>query len=167
MFGVSEKRLLGYIFDKAKQHTPLASIKVAVAGERAQFSFDVVFSAVVALRCSCGWVPAKTASSGMLQVKPFVSSIGGEVHDDCFPFVVSHVALVFTSLPRMIASITFALNEMRNQNGNSELKKVAPENTTKKKIELKIETAGRAPRGHRMSDRQNKNRSLRTKALAI
>ncbi|KRX33771.1 hypothetical protein T05_797 [Trichinella murrelli] len=27
-----------------------ASIKVAVAGERAQFSFDVVFSAVVALR---------------------------------------------------------------------------------------------------------------------
>ncbi|KRY18280.1 hypothetical protein T03_3774, partial [Trichinella britovi] len=53
-----------------------ASIKVAVAGERAQFSFDVVFSAVVALRR--GWVPAKTASSGMLLVNPFVYSIGGE-----------------------------------------------------------------------------------------
>ncbi|KRY13416.1 hypothetical protein T01_14903 [Trichinella spiralis] len=25
-----------------------------------------------------GWVPAKTASSGMLLVNPFVSSIGGE-----------------------------------------------------------------------------------------
>ncbi|KRX53023.1 hypothetical protein T09_8028, partial [Trichinella sp. T9] len=37
---------------KAEQHNPLASIKVAVAGERAQFSFDVVFSAMVALRRS-------------------------------------------------------------------------------------------------------------------
>ncbi|KRX37261.1 hypothetical protein T09_6122, partial [Trichinella sp. T9] len=36
----------------AKRHRH-ASIKVAVAGERAQFSFDVVFSAVVALRRSC------------------------------------------------------------------------------------------------------------------
>ncbi|KRY07706.1 hypothetical protein T12_9773, partial [Trichinella patagoniensis] len=38
---------------KAEQHTPLASIKVAVAGERAQFSFDVVFSAMIVLRPSC------------------------------------------------------------------------------------------------------------------
>ncbi|KRY02761.1 hypothetical protein T12_15759, partial [Trichinella patagoniensis] len=38
-------------------------------GERAQSSFDVVFSAVV--------LP-KTASTGMLLVNPFVSSIGGE-----------------------------------------------------------------------------------------
>ncbi|XP_003368472.1 conserved hypothetical protein [Trichinella spiralis] len=30
-----------------------ANIEVAVAGEQAQFSFDVVFSAVVALRRSC------------------------------------------------------------------------------------------------------------------
>ncbi|KRY05149.1 hypothetical protein T12_13912 [Trichinella patagoniensis] len=45
---------------------------------RGQFSFDVVFSAVVALRR--GWVPAKTASSGMLLVNPFVYSIGGEAH---------------------------------------------------------------------------------------
>ncbi|KRZ81509.1 hypothetical protein T08_9490 [Trichinella sp. T8] len=52
--------------------------KVAVAGERAQSSFDVVFSAVVALRRSCGWVPPKTASTAMLLVNPFVSSIGGE-----------------------------------------------------------------------------------------
>ncbi|KRX41588.1 hypothetical protein T06_15400 [Trichinella sp. T6] len=40
--------------------------------------------------------------------------------DDCFPFVVTHVALAFTSLPRMLASNTFALNEMRNQNAISE-----------------------------------------------
>ncbi|KRY26800.1 hypothetical protein T03_7410 [Trichinella britovi] len=32
---------------KAEQHNPHASIKPAVAGERAKFSFDVVFSAVV------------------------------------------------------------------------------------------------------------------------
>ncbi|KRY24769.1 hypothetical protein T01_3394, partial [Trichinella spiralis] len=50
-----------------------ASIKAAVAGERAQSSFGVVFSAVVALRYS-----SKTASSGMSLVNPFVSSIGGE-----------------------------------------------------------------------------------------
>ncbi|KRY24576.1 hypothetical protein T01_6796, partial [Trichinella spiralis] len=68
---------------KAEQHNPHASIKLAVAGEGAQSPFDVVFSAVVALRCSCvcvygGWVPAKTSSEDMLQVNPFVSSIGGE-----------------------------------------------------------------------------------------
>ncbi|KRX53487.1 hypothetical protein T09_15328 [Trichinella sp. T9] len=61
-----------------------ASAKVAVAGERAQSSFDVVFSEVVALRRSCvyvracGWVPPKTASTGMLLLNPFVSSMGGE-----------------------------------------------------------------------------------------
>ncbi|XP_003367366.1 hypothetical protein Tsp_15910 [Trichinella spiralis] len=66
-----------------------------------------------------GWVPAKTASSGMSLVNPFVSSIGGEAHDDGFSFVLTHVALVITSLPRMLASITYALNERRNQNGNS------------------------------------------------
>ncbi|KRY50710.1 hypothetical protein T03_2099, partial [Trichinella britovi] len=64
-----------------------ASIKVAVAGERAQFSFDVVFGAVVALRrlyvCICGRV-SKTASSGMLLVNPFVSSIGGEAQENGF-----------------------------------------------------------------------------------
>ncbi|KRY10720.1 hypothetical protein T03_2985 [Trichinella britovi] len=38
---------------KAEQHNPHASIKPAVAGERAKFSFDVVFSAVVVLRRSC------------------------------------------------------------------------------------------------------------------
>ncbi|KRX12005.1 hypothetical protein T07_9906, partial [Trichinella nelsoni] len=53
-------------------------IKVAVAGERAQSAFDVVFSAVVALRSSRGWGPANTASSGMVLVNPFVSSFGGE-----------------------------------------------------------------------------------------
>ncbi|KRY04644.1 hypothetical protein T12_12681 [Trichinella patagoniensis] len=42
-----------------------------------------------------------------------------EMENDC---TVTNVALVFTSLPRMIASNTFALNEMRNQNRNSELK---------------------------------------------
>ncbi|KRY04811.1 hypothetical protein T12_348, partial [Trichinella patagoniensis] len=46
-------------------------------------------------------------------------------------------------------------------------RKVAPENTTTKKIELKIETADRLPHGHRISDKQNKNRPPRTKALAI
>ncbi|KRZ95150.1 hypothetical protein T08_13376 [Trichinella sp. T8] len=65
---------------------PLACIKVAVAGERAQFSYYVVFSAVVALRCSRGWVPARTASSGMLLGKPFLSSIVVEAHKEvvCF-----------------------------------------------------------------------------------
>ncbi|KRY35275.1 hypothetical protein T03_14486 [Trichinella britovi] len=55
------------------------AIKVAVTGERAQSSFDVVFSAVgcVAL-FMCGWLPAKTASTAMLLVNLFVSSIGGE-----------------------------------------------------------------------------------------
>ncbi|KRY25879.1 hypothetical protein T03_6819 [Trichinella britovi] len=75
MFGVSEKRLRGQFFDRNLATHPLACIKVAVAGERAQFSYYVVFSAVVALRCSRGWVPARTASSGMLLVNPFVSSI--------------------------------------------------------------------------------------------
>ncbi|KRZ63585.1 hypothetical protein T08_11704 [Trichinella sp. T8] len=28
--------------------------------------------------CACGWLPAKTASTAMLLVNPFVSSIGGE-----------------------------------------------------------------------------------------
>ncbi|KRZ91065.1 hypothetical protein T08_6297 [Trichinella sp. T8] len=46
-------------------------------------------------------------------------------------------------------------------------RKVAPENTTTKKIELKIETAGRLPHGHRIIDKQNKNRPPRIKALAI
>ncbi|KRX69338.1 hypothetical protein T06_5474 [Trichinella sp. T6] len=85
-----------------------ASIKVAVAGERAQSSFYVVSSVVIELRCSCvcalvcekvfdlcqlmiifilritlfictnGWVPAKTASSGMFLVNLFVPSIGEE-----------------------------------------------------------------------------------------
>ncbi|KRY06955.1 hypothetical protein T12_77 [Trichinella patagoniensis] len=41
---------------KAEQHNPHASIKAAVAGERAQFSFDVVFSAVVVLRRSSSHV---------------------------------------------------------------------------------------------------------------
>ncbi|KRZ47516.1 hypothetical protein T02_12830 [Trichinella nativa] len=36
-------------------HHP-ASIKAAVAGERAQWSFDVVFGVVVALRRSCKWM---------------------------------------------------------------------------------------------------------------
>ncbi|XP_003373480.1 hypothetical protein Tsp_08076 [Trichinella spiralis] len=62
------------------------------------------------------------ASSDMLPVNPFVYSFGGEAHDDCFPFVVSHVALVFTLLPRMLASNTFAMNEMRNQNTISDSK---------------------------------------------
>ncbi|KRX41660.1 hypothetical protein T09_13248, partial [Trichinella sp. T9] len=48
-FGVSEKRLLGAKCE-ATQHP--ASIKAAVAGERAQSSFDVVFGVVVALRRS-------------------------------------------------------------------------------------------------------------------
>ncbi|KRX30976.1 hypothetical protein T05_5102, partial [Trichinella murrelli] len=63
------------IFRQNPTTHPVACIKVAVAGERAQFSYYVVFSAVVALRCSRGWVPARTASSGMLLVKPFLSSI--------------------------------------------------------------------------------------------
>ncbi|KRX34476.1 hypothetical protein T09_3518, partial [Trichinella sp. T9] len=63
------------IFRQNPTTHPPACIKVAVAGERAQFSYYVVFSAVVALRCSRGWVPARTASSGMLLVKPFLSSI--------------------------------------------------------------------------------------------
>ncbi|KRX12572.1 hypothetical protein T07_3406 [Trichinella nelsoni] len=100
-------RLRGQILDAMR------SERVAVAVERAQSLFDVVFSAVVALRRS-----SKTASSGMLLVNPFVSLIGGETHDDCFPIVVTHVALLITSLTRMLASITFALNERRNQNGN-------------------------------------------------
>ncbi|KRY07095.1 hypothetical protein T12_10472 [Trichinella patagoniensis] len=94
MFGVSEKRpssiskfcihqshLTDYAskcWTKCEATNRHASIEVAVAVERAQFSFDVVFSAVVALRCE--WVPPKTACSGMLLVNPFVYSIGGEAH---------------------------------------------------------------------------------------
>ncbi|KRX71090.1 hypothetical protein T12_2228, partial [Trichinella patagoniensis] len=46
MFGVSEKRLREQFFDINLATHPLACIKVAVAGERAQFSYYVVFSAV-------------------------------------------------------------------------------------------------------------------------
>ncbi|KRX32421.1 hypothetical protein T05_8209 [Trichinella murrelli] len=46
-------------------------------------------------------------------------------------------------------------------------RKVATENAITKKIELKIETAGRLPHGHRIIDKQNKNRPRRIKALAI
>ncbi|KRY26349.1 hypothetical protein T01_10807, partial [Trichinella spiralis] len=85
MFSVSEKRpsskdYAGKFSTKCEATHRHANIKVAVAGERAQFLLAVVFSAVVALRRSCGWVPAKTASSGMLLVNPFVYSIGGEAH---------------------------------------------------------------------------------------
>ncbi|KRX55891.1 hypothetical protein T09_944 [Trichinella sp. T9] len=106
--------------------------------------------------CTSGWVPAKTASSGMLLVNPFVSSIGGESQENGFvsgtkinrykyektpidnifvsneermTSLTAGTAITFlyreemengcVSLPRMLASITFALNERRNQNGNS------------------------------------------------
>ncbi|KRX32594.1 hypothetical protein T09_6024 [Trichinella sp. T9] len=72
------------------------------------------------------------ASSGMLQINRYkyeknpidnvLASNEDMTTDDCFPFVVTHVALAFTSLPRMLASNTFALNEMRNQNAISESK---------------------------------------------
>ncbi|KRY28241.1 hypothetical protein T01_4511 [Trichinella spiralis] len=51
MFCVSEKRPSSN--SKFCIYQSRLAIKVAVAGERAQSPFGVVFSAVVALRCSC------------------------------------------------------------------------------------------------------------------
>ncbi|KRY26104.1 hypothetical protein T01_12337 [Trichinella spiralis] len=133
-FGVSEKRLLGYILDEMRSDRPPRYVVVALrcscvcmqsclSAAFDLFQLMIIFILRITLIiCTSGWVPAKMASSDMLLVNPFVYSFGGEAHDDCFPLVVSHVALVFTSLPRMLASNTFAMNEMRNQNAISESK---------------------------------------------
>ncbi|KRX15399.1 hypothetical protein T07_6579 [Trichinella nelsoni] len=167
-----------------------ASIKAAVAGERAQSSFDVVFSVVVALRR--GWAPVKTASSGMCcrlihsclrlvekrnnvvlsvqQTSTVINMKKSNRHrngkwlysDDGFPFVVTHVALVFTSLPRMIASNTFAMNEMRNQNAISESKLFRTDERTCKRLESVRSSQGQ-PTGS--TSGPNRDTSLKPAAL--
>ncbi|KRX65306.1 hypothetical protein T06_5335 [Trichinella sp. T6] len=90
---------------KAEQHNPHASIKPAVAGERAQFSFDVVFSAVVVLRRSSSHV--RQAATPSLKQHRYLAE----------EFILAAPVISYTLLSRWIKEMASFVTHKYNSKG--------------------------------------------------